>query len=292
VSSNPAVPLIAEDVATFRRPGRALIGWMPVDRGAIVLAGGRHDAAAEDELVQRVEVARAAVSDREPGIDQEGVVDENDPALVEIVERLRQQSDTTPFWNEGWSVGVADLTRVCSLQQSVASQQAEDRVSEVDPDDLVSIASVTLPPPSTVELPAQFDEQRKVWIVTTANPNLHITGAINGPSENGPVFGFSIAILPSFLQVARHHGRYVLRDGYHRAYGLLARGITSAPAFVRDFGVGDLGTEPGLFATDVYLGDRPPLLTDFLDDDVAAHVDVPVVQKMIVVQAIELKPLA
>jgi hypothetical protein len=30
---------------------------------------------------------------------------------------------------------------------------------------------------------------------------------VNGSSENGPVFGFSVAILPSFLQVARHHGR-------------------------------------------------------------------------------------
>jgi hypothetical protein len=73
---------------------------------------------------------------------------------------------------------------------------------------------------------------------------------------------------------------------------LLARGITRAPAFVRDFGVGPLGTAAGLFATDVYLGDRPPLLSDFLDDEVAADVDVPAVQKMIVVHAIELTPLA
>jgi hypothetical protein len=40
------------------------------------------------------------------------------------------------------------------------------------------------------------------------------------------------------------------------------------------------------------LGDRPPRLADFLDDDVAADVDVPVVQKMIVVQGMELSPLA
>jgi hypothetical protein len=123
----------------------------------------------------------------------------------------------------------------------------------------VSIAAVTLPAPSTAEIPAQFDEQRKAWIITAPNPNLRITGAMNGPSENEAVFGFSVAVLPSFLQVVRHHGRYVLRDGYHRAFGLLARGITHAPPFVRDFGVGALGTAAGLFATDVYLGDRPLL---------------------------------
>jgi hypothetical protein len=292
VSTNPAAPLVAEEVATFRRPGRALIGWMPPERGAIALAGGRHEGVQNQDLIERVEAARAVVAEREPGIDQDGMIDATDPALATIVERLRQQPDTGAFWEEGWTVRVADLTRVCSLQQSVASQQAGDRVSEVDPGDLVSIAAVTLPAPSTAEIPAQFDEQRKAWIITAPNPNLRITGAMNGPSENGPVFGFSVAVLPSFLQVARHHGRYVLRDGYHRAFGLLARGITRAPAFVRDFGVGPLGTAAGLFATDVYLGDRPPLLSDFLDDEVAADVDVPAVQKMIVVHAIELTPLA
>lgn len=291
MSTNPAAPLVAEEVATFRRLGRALIGWMPPERGAIALAGGRHEGAQNHDLIERVEAARAAVAEREPGIDQNGIIDQTEPALRTIVERLRQQPDTGAFWEEGWTVGVADLTRVCSLQQSVASQQAEDRVSEVDSNDLESIGAVTLPPPSTAAIPAQFDEQKKAWIVTAPNPNLQVTSAVNGPSENGPVFGFSVAILPSFLQVARHHGRYVLRDGYHRAFGLLARGITRAPAFFRDFGVGPLGTAAGLFATDVYLGDRPPLLRDFLDDEVAADVDVPAVQKMIVVQGMELTPI-
>jgi len=53
-----------------------------------------------------------------------------------------------------------------------------------------------------------------------------------------------------------------------------------------------LGTAGGLFGTDVYLGERPPSLSDFLDDEVAADVDVPVVQKMVVVQGMELTPLA
>jgi hypothetical protein len=35
------------------------------------------------------------------------------------------------------------------------------------------------------------------------------------------------------VQVARFQGRALLRDGYHRAYGFLSRGITHVPAFVR-----------------------------------------------------------
>jgi hypothetical protein len=97
MSTNPAAPLVAEEVATFRRPGRALIGWMPPERGAIALAGGRHDGAQNQDLIDRVEAARVAVAEREPGIDQEGIIDQTDPALPTIVERLRQQPDTGAF---------------------------------------------------------------------------------------------------------------------------------------------------------------------------------------------------
>ena len=230
---------------------------------------------------------------RAGGIEQDGIIDEDDPAIAEIVHRLQNQPNTAAFWNEGWTVGIVDLSRVCSLQQSVVSQQAEERVSAVGPENAVSVAEVTLPPASTDELPLQFDEQRMAWIISAPNPNLRITGAANAVSPDGPLCGFNFAILPSFLQVARHHGRYVLRDGYHRAYGLLARGITRAPAFIRDFGVGALGTSAGLFGTDVYLGERPPVLEDFRDDEVAVHVDVPAVQKMILITGLELSsPLA
>ena len=291
--TSAAQPLIAEEATTLRRPGRALIGWMADDRGAIVLAGGHQDGGSDVSLVNRVRAARAAVAERAAGIDQDKIIDDTHSSLATITQRLRQQPNTGAFWNEGWKVAVVDLARVCSLQQSVASQQAADRVADVDPEDLVSLAEVTLPPPSATQLPTQLDTIRNVWIITAANPNLRITGQFNGEVQPGVLgFGFTVGILPSFLQVARHHGRYVLRDGYHRAYGLLARGITHTPAFVRDFGVGDLGTAAGLFGTDVYLGERPPSLSDFLDDEVAADVDVPVVQKMVVVQGMELTPLA
>jgi hypothetical protein len=293
MSTNPAEPLIVEASSTLRRPGRALIGWLPADRGAIVLAGGRQEGALDGDLVAQANAARAVVAARPAGIDQEGMVDETHPSLPAVTQRLHQQPDTGPFWTEGWAVAVVDLERVCSLQQAVTSQQAEDRVKNIDPNDLVSIGDVTLPAPSQAPVRTQLDEYRHTWIVSSANPNLAIRGHYGGEVQPGIIgFGVLVGVNPSFLQVARHHGRFVLRDGYHRAYGLLARGITHAPAFVRDFGIAELGTAAGLFGTDVYLSDRPPLLPDFLDNDVAANVEVPAVQKTIVVQGLELTPLA
>ena len=109
MSTNPAEPLIAHETTTVRRPGRALVGWMPSDRGAAVLAGGRHDGAADQDLLARVEAARAAVAARPAGIAQDDIVDESDPSIEAVTQRLRSQPDTAAFWDEGWSVAVVDL---------------------------------------------------------------------------------------------------------------------------------------------------------------------------------------
>jgi hypothetical protein len=66
-----------------------------------------------------------------------------------------------------------------------------------------------------------------------------------------------------FIQVARFQGRLVLRDGYHRSYELLSRGITRVPAYVRDFDTTENLAPPGMLPQGTWLGDRPPLLRDY-----------------------------
>jgi hypothetical protein len=90
----------------------------------------------------------------------------------------------------------------------------------------------------------------------------------------------------------RYRGRYYMRDGYHRAFGLLSRGISVVPAFVRDIGAfEELVPDPRtMLPQDSYLGQRPPVLADYLDDAVASAVRLPAIRKMIIVQALELTP--
>ena len=79
------------------------------------------------------------------------------------------------------------------------------------------------------------------------------------------------------MQVGRYNGQYFLRDGYHRAYGLLSRGIDIVPAFVRDItAVEELIPDPrAMLPQDGYRGVRPPVLPDYLDDTVSAAVQLP-----------------
>ena len=62
-------------------------------------------------------------------------------------------------------------------------------------------------------------------------------------------------------------------------------GITLMPSVLM------IGVPGGMLPQGAYLGDRPPLLGDFLDDKVSADVTAPAVHKLVVIQAIELAPI-
>ena len=197
--------------------------------------------------------------------------------------------------DEGWTVALVDLTKVCGFQSTIVSDQAIARIQAADKDDLVSVAAITLPLTQGDQLPVQYDPIHQAWTVTSANPNLRIAGNV-GPLPVSPVgaaLGFAVVAGPSFMQVGRYRGRHFLRDGYHRAFGLLSRGITIVPAFVRDISrFEELVPDPRtMLPQDSYQGQRPPVLTDYLDDTVSAAVRLPAVHKMIIVQALELTPI-
>lgn len=83
--------------------------------------------------------------------------------------------------------------------------------------------------------------------------------------------------------------RYFLRDGYYRACGFLAAGILWVPALVKEFeSFEQVGLPSGLLPQNAYLGDRPPLLPDYLDDKFSADTSIPITQEMVVIQAMEL----
>jgi len=143
-----------------------------------------------------------------------------------------------------------------------------------------------------VQQQAQFDDVRHQWLLVSRSPNLRIVGHFGGQLQPGnpPAFGFFVTITPSFLQVASYQGRQFLRDGYHRATGLLALGARRVPAFVRSFASIQELVPQGMLPQEAFMGERPPLVADYADESVAATVELPASQKIVVVQALELSP--
>jgi len=185
---------------------------------------------------------------------------------------------------------LVDLGRVCAAQPQILVEDALRRVAGIDPNDLPALAQVTLPLPAPSQIPAAFDESKNAWILSSPNPNLRVSGHFNAQVAPGVLgFGFAVTLQKSYLQVAGLGGRYFLRDGYHRAYGLLTAGIRKVPALVKEYeSFEQIRLPQGLLPQGAYLGERPPLLPDYLNDQVAANTLLPVTQKMVVVQGLEL----
>jgi hypothetical protein len=267
---------------------------MPTDAGLLFLNGNMAGAPTTPEQVGHVEAAQEAVRAREPLPIFSDVVRDVPEDLADFLSELRASPASAGMFNDGWSVRMVDLTRVCAFQPVVFTDSAAERALGLTGIDTTAIARVTLPLSPPDEFTQSFDPAHTSWLLSSRNPNLRVVGNFSGPvvtpQGTAPGFGFMVAILPSFMHVAEFEGRYYLRDGYHRAFGLLSVGIHQVPAFVRAARSIEELVPQNMLPQAAYRGDRPPLLVDYLREDVAATASLPAVQKLITVHALELSP--
>lgn len=113
--------------------------------------------------------------------------------------------------------------------------------------------------------------------------------APGGPARKEKFVGYSINFGARFLQVAEYNGRWFIRDGYHRTFGLLRRGISRVPCvFIRARTFQELGAaNASFFSYEVLFGERPPFLRDFLDDTVAVSTNQRAHRKVVRISAEE-----
>ncbi len=263
------------------------------DQQAQLTFSKRQQAPLTPENQAILNAARKALAQRTIGYTP-GLTEE-DPAqdLLDYGRNLLSHPRMATFAKEGWELKLISLPDVCAAQPNVFTDHAVERAAGINAGDLMGLASASLPVPTITALPAQFDPAKSAWIFTSQNPNLRICGNFAAEVSPGVTgFGFAVEVAVSMMQVARFRGRYILRDGYHRAYGLLKAGITKVPVLVRDFqSIEQIGLPAGLLPQDAYLGDRPALLKDYFDPVVSASLELPATRKVLIVQAVEVNTL-
>jgi hypothetical protein len=130
-----------------------------------------------------------------------------------------------------------------------------------------------------VPIPIQFNPASNTYTIVTENLDFRILGNINGQTNDangiertfvGFMFGFG---LPQIV-VAEYKGRYILRNGYHRAFSLLKAGHKELPCLIvhTENYQGTGGSAPGFLPPDLVMSDRAPELGDYLTD---AAIDIP-----------------
>lgn len=295
VAGSPALQIRQSPAPQIQRPARGLIGWMAPDAAIRFLNGNTADGVASGEQQKAIDAARRAVSERDEFRDSLDTVGEPDAELEPYLEKLRSDPAASGLLASGWAVAQVDLKRVIAFQPTVFSDSAIERVADVDPSSWESIARVTLPITAPESLPVQFDPARKCFHVVSRNPNLQAVQPFAGPVATPQgiisVIGFVVGAPTSFLVVGEFDSRYYLRDGYHRAYGLLHAGISTVPGLVRHIDTIEELVPPGMLPQAAYRGPRPPFVADYLDDVVATTVLLPAQQRLVAIQALELSPV-
>ena len=98
----------------------------------------------------------------------------------------------------------------------------------------------------------------------TRDPNIQVTAA-QMITEGQLRVTFTISKTALFLQVVRLGRRLFLKNGTHRAVGLLASGWTHLPCVLVE--ASDPDGLPRLLPFSTLMGEAPPLVSDFLDPE-------------------------
>ncbi len=278
------------------RQVRVLLAWMERSEAISALLGFRVPAEGEDLSAQALahEAARGARAAREPVVAAGAGADPLPPVIAERGNQLLAELAATRHSNgvAGLRTAIVDLRNVLSIQRVVALDGLAHRVARAAPDDWNALADICLPVKSGDDdvLQGTFDKDGRGITITSPNPNLRVSAISNAVLAGGvKMLGFQVLFGTRHVHVAEYENRYFLTDGYHRAYGLLERGIMRVPCVLhhaRSFGDVHAGDASMIPAEDC-LGPRPAALLDFFDPSVSATIEQPVLRKTVRIRADE-----
>lgn len=156
-----------------------------------------------------------------------------------------------------------DIASLIPVQPHVIFDFAEERVGTTP--STSDIFDLCLPPtPQALDVKGGVTTSGTREIactLLTADLNVLVSEA-KLDTENGLRVIFTLGKTAVFCQVQAAGGQYFVRDGTHRAVGLLAAGVSHIPAIVEEvppYKVSDYLPEGALF------GPHPPRIQDFLD---------------------------
>jgi len=282
------------------RRARTLLGWLERDEAVRLLIG--HEPIPEDDRTQADTLytqQKKAVASLQQRHIRESVV-ESATAAWGLEERTHDPALYAALAGLDWSLQVVDLRRVVAHQKTVMTDGLDGQIISIEKKDRKRILELCLPseqpyPPSNL----LRDADQKGFTVSSHSPNLRVSGSQAkivqiAPAEGmhpSPVLAvtFFLSMGANYIKVVNYNGRDFLREGYHRTTALLRLGIHEVPCvYIKAQSLDELGNgRVTSLRSEILLGEHPPLLTDFWDDDVSATIDQPILHRAVRVTAEE-----
>ena len=236
----------------------------------------------------KVTRAHKLVTQRLPFQVKDAVFEAKDPLLLDILGEQTLRPDLhAEMAGLEWSVGIVDLRLLLAFQRRLVLNPSATDFRIPAPNDWSALTDVAFGSPKQIMCNLVRNEAEVQ--IQSSDPNLHFRTTSDASS---PII---VHAGSPFFEVAQYHGRWFLRDGYHRAYGLLRAGVFQlAAVVVQTRTLEELGAaRPWFFPEEVLLSSSPPRVTDFLDDALVLEYErIPLVKTLRVTMEETLAPAA
>jgi hypothetical protein len=238
-----------------------------------------------EEFAKQIERAQQKLAERECHADSRALLATENESIDHLFAECRQRSDLNAEY-EGldWTLGVVDLRRLLAFQRRLVFSTTQRASHIPGQNDWPQLLSLTIGLQRSTEHHFVGNGRATGNLdvsLHSSNPDLQLRLRQNeGRSRHLPL---SLHGGSPFFEVAELRGRWVLRDGYHRAYRLLQAGVHRIPAIViYARTVEEIGaTEPWFFCEEQLFSDRPPRVIDFLDGDLVLRYERAALRKVI-----------
>jgi hypothetical protein len=270
-----------------RRNQCFLLGYYPEQEARQLLQGKGLEQDHFDEIMKRWAVAKAFIESLPPLSHEPEVRPILDPDALLEVSKVMDRPDCKQLFPDGtWSVSLLQLSGIIPFQPNIdlaySSGLGEETLNSAD---ILGAVKLSFPYGKPSTLAVSVDQPQKAITISGINPALQVVGFHCGQQDaQGPfVVSLYISAGPNLVQATRYRGRYLLTNGYHRAYRLMRAGFTHIPCIVRSASniaeTGALGA--GFFPESLLMSPRPPLFTDFADEVLAITVPTHAAKKVV-----------
>ena len=279
---------------------KVLLGWLD-DEWAIQARSSLISDTSENHT-KAIEACRARVAARPAFTPDNPIAEIAENALVKAIKaRPEFAFIETEVHNidaeASCRIAMVNLNDVLALQPIVRIDNLESRLIQgtLSEKQLYELSF----PPNQIPDTVTIDNHERGYTVTTLDPNVRVAlwndipmnppqalpkYQLQYPSASSslqvPLFPFVLMRAPNYLQVAHFQDRYILREGYNRAVALLYQNIHHVPCVLVETDEPDMVFKPGMLDPEIMMGERPPRLRDFWQDEVTCLMQRPAMRKI------------
>ncbi len=276
---------------------RVLFGHMKEPEARTFLA----DCVFPEDAGSRLEALCARAGRALDPVGPEGLIPdvvEDDGTSARLDEIARNPRIAEVVKDNSWSLRLVEIDRLACFQKRVNVDYAESVSSGVDLSSPQTLTDFCLTE-KYLKRRSELNDERPdhLYAIRADGTDLRVLRSREetNESDSSRTISFQVGWGPPFVQVVHLADRYVLKNGYHRAYGIRSHGGRTMPCvLIEGRRYSELGSpgQPWCFGEEKVMSTRPPVFADFFSDEISSGVRMRAQGKVITVQPEEyLMPL-